>query len=82
MNEMNIPYLNPYMDVSPMNTPFEKPNTDMIDKKPISSPKMALAMAYVPDQPWETPYEVTEGLDRGTIFPSLDKPFLGGGKRI
>ena len=36
-----------------------------------------LAMAYVPFQMWEKPYEADVGLSRGTIFPSLDKPFIG-----
>jgi hypothetical protein len=38
---------------------------------------MALAMAYVPIQMWETPYDNMMALSRGTIFPSLDKPFTG-----
>ncbi len=36
-----------------------------------------LAMSYVPVQQWETPYDENTALSRGTIFPSLDKPFLG-----
>lgn len=36
-----------------------------------------LAMAYVPYQTWEEPYEDEVALCRGTIFPSLDKPFIG-----
>ena len=36
-----------------------------------------LAMAYVPYQVWETPYEEDVALQRGTIFRSLDKPFIG-----
>ena len=36
-----------------------------------------LAMAYVPFQMWEKPYEADVGLSRGTIFPSIDKPFIG-----
>lgn len=36
-----------------------------------------VAMAYVPYQQWETPYEAEVALSRGTIFPSLDKPFIG-----
>lgn len=39
---------------------------------------LPLAMAYVPFQPWETPYEAEVALKRGTIFPSLDLPFMGG----
>ena len=38
---------------------------------------LALAMAFVPRQIWETPYESETGFDRGTIFPALDKPFCG-----
>lgn len=37
-----------------------------------------LAMAYVPWQYWQQPVEPCEGLERGTIFAELDKPFLGG----
>ena len=36
-----------------------------------------LAMAYVPWQKWEMPYEPEVGFRRGTIFPSLDLPFIG-----
>ena len=36
-----------------------------------------LAMAYVPFQSWEKPYDMDAALSRGTIFPSLDKPFIG-----
>ena len=43
-----------------------------------------LAMAYVPfhkasptSEKWEKPYEADVGLSRGTIFPSIDKPFIG-----
>ncbi|MBS5166060.1 MAG: spore coat associated protein CotJA [Butyricicoccus pullicaecorum] len=34
-------------------------------------------MGFVPYQAWEKPYADDVGLSRGTIFPSLDKPFLG-----
>ena len=36
-----------------------------------------LAMAYVPVQSWERVYDLPTALARGTIFPSLDKPFIG-----
>ena len=39
--------------------------------------KLPLAMAYVPFQMWEKPYEADVALSRGTIFPSIDKPFIG-----
>ncbi|SEK83696.1 spore coat associated protein CotJA [Ruminococcus albus] len=38
---------------------------------------LAFAMAYVPFQPWEDPYEDDTALSRGTAFPCLDKPFIG-----
>lgn len=38
---------------------------------------LSLAMGFVPYQAWEKPYADDVGLSRGTIFPSLDKPFLG-----
>jgi len=37
-----------------------------------------VAMAYVPFQQWGETYEPAKGLERGTIFPDLDKPFLCG----
>lgn len=40
-----------------------------------------IAMAYVPVQQWETPYEAEEAFARGTVFPSLDLPFTGGAGR-
>lgn len=38
-----------------------------------------IAMTYVPMQKWEEPYNPAEGLSQGTIFPSLNLPFIGGG---
>lgn len=41
-----------------------------------------LAVPYVLPQVWEKTYEPAVALQRGTIFPSLDLPFLGiGGVR-
>ncbi len=36
-----------------------------------------IAMAYVPWQQPGTLYDADKGLSRGTLFPELDKPFLG-----
>ncbi len=41
----------------------------------------AIAMAYVPWQKWEDLLEPCKGLEHGTIFSQLDKPFLGKGGR-
>lgn len=37
----------------------------------------ALAMAYVPWQRWGQTYELKKAMCAGTVFPELDKPFLG-----
>ena len=42
---------------------------------------MPIAMAYVPWQKWQKLYEPSQGLEHGTIFGELDKPFLGKGGR-
>jgi hypothetical protein len=36
-----------------------------------------IAMAYVPMQTFQTTYDLTRGLEVGTIFPELHKPFCG-----
>ncbi|MBR4622527.1 MAG: spore coat associated protein CotJA [Ruminococcus sp.] len=36
-----------------------------------------IAMAYVPFQQWEKPYDPETALCRGTLFSALDKPFIG-----
>ena len=51
----------------------------------VTSPSLSelpLAMAYVPWQHFTGMYDLDEGLHYGTIFPELNKPFLGskGGK--
>lgn len=37
----------------------------------------ALAMCYVPWQHWDKIYDLEKALACGTIFPELNKPFLG-----
>ena len=39
--------------------------------------KMAPGMAFVPWQEWKDVYDMEKGLERGTIFEELDKPYLG-----
>ncbi len=41
-------------------------------KQPIS-----LAMAYIAMQQWNSLYPAELGMERGTIFAQLDKPFIG-----
>lgn len=38
---------------------------------------MSLAIAYVPWQYWNETYHLDKAMQAGTIFPELDKPFLG-----
>lgn len=40
--------------------------------------RFPVGMGYVPMQGWETPYSMDRGFRRGTIFPSLDYPFVMG----
>lgn len=37
-----------------------------------------IGMAYVPYQQWEEIYNAENGFCKGTVFPSLDYPFMGG----
>ena len=48
----------------------EQPGTEFPKEPPI-------AMLYVPFQQWRKVYEPMVGLDRGTVFEELDKPFIG-----
>ena len=41
--------------------------------------ELPLTMAYVPMQQYGNVYEVENALEKGTLFPDLDKPFLGRG---
>ncbi len=39
--------------------------------------KLPLTMAYIPMQCYKEAYGYEEALKNGTLFPELDKPFLG-----
>ena len=39
-----------------------------------------IGICYVPMQKWEQIYDEDTAFSVGTIFPSLNLPFLGGGK--
>jgi len=56
------------------------PETTKVKSNTVMTPfpkETPIAMAYVPFQMWEKPYDDAVGFVRGTIFPSLDKPFIG-----
>jgi len=37
--------------------------------------ELKLAQAYVPVQPYESLFPLDEALEKGTVFPSLYKPY-------
>jgi hypothetical protein len=39
--------------------------------------RLPLAMSYIPMQQFNTTFDLSKGLECGTIFPELVKPFLG-----
>lgn len=63
--------------------PPEKPQNELkFSNVPLD--KLPLTMAYVPMQQLGEVYSENDALDRGTLFPELDKPFRGkftGGNR-
>lgn len=63
--------------ITPPNVRPPEENGAPLPNDSIDPNLLSLAMGFVPYQAWETPYADDVGLSRGTIFPSLDKPFLG-----
>lgn len=59
-------------NVSPKEAAYE------LERTRNDMPGFQLAMAYVPWQCWGDQYCCDEALQRGTIFPALDFPFLIG----
>ena len=51
--------------------------TDTVYRQSPNIDNLPLAIAYVPPQKWQTTYDPNVALERGTIFPELDIPFLG-----
>lgn len=56
--------------------------SDCITDREIFSQPVPPAMAYIQWQKWENLYEPCKALECGTIFSSLDKPFLMKGGRL
>jgi hypothetical protein len=54
------------------------PMTPMMNEKSMCNPE--LGICSVPIQEWERLYDEDKAFSAGTIFPCLDKPFLGGGR--
>lgn len=47
------------------------------NRKDIFYDNVSIGMGYVPWQKWDNVYDLNKGMCAGTIFPCLDKPFLG-----
>jgi len=84
-DDQKIPTLTkPALPAPPVPNPVREPMPEppMPDAPPPSQAHgaldaMALGMAYVPMQKWSKLYDPDTALYRGTLFPDLDKPFLG-----
>lgn len=71
-------YFNPYF--SGFNSSDCENNSEENYKPTSPLPKNPVpAMAYIPFQQFSQPYSSNEGFKKGTLFPCLDKPFLGEG---
>ena len=64
-------------DIRDIITPRKAPDGSMNSCWIFTSQPISYGMAYVPYQSWEKVYDPTVALERGTIFPGLDKPFIG-----
>lgn len=58
-------------------TDLFKPSFLKADKRTALPEDAAVTMAYVPLQLEVITYEDEKGLENGTIFPALNKPFSG-----
>ncbi len=65
-----------FADTKHPKTPMATVDT-MLGNMPSCIDSMPLTMAYVPVQSFGVMYEPDKALCRGTVFPDLDKPFIG-----
>lgn len=69
--------MNNYTPTNPFRSsmPLTKSGLSALPENPVP------AMAYVPFQTDATTYDAMQALKVGTLFPVLNKPFLGSGRR-
>lgn len=72
MHDMDGMYMNDMSD-----TDMRKDDRHNMDSLTPFPKNTSVAMAYVPYQEWEKPYTDSVALSRGTMFPCLDKPYIG-----
>ena len=56
------------------------PNENKTYKNDVQYDAEIIGICYVPMQKWEQIYDEDTVYSAGTLFPALNKPFLGGGK--
>ena len=71
-NMRNYNRCQPHAPTPPVAIPCTCSHNDVLEG-------LALAMAYVQWQEWSVTYDLNKGLQRGTIWKDLDKPFTGKG---
>lgn len=74
-----IPSPVPMPSPEPMPTPTPMPVPPQIKPPAALCDDMVLVMSYVKMQQWDQTYEPETALERGTLFPELDLPFVGEG---
>lgn len=65
--------ISPSMSLPPVSFPMPPSRPDSCFERDYPA-----GMAYVPWQQWGQTYNLAQGLQRGTIFPELDYPFVMG----
>lgn len=63
------------------NPSFLKNEEKPVNKRPAIPCDATVTMAYIPLQGEAVTYDEEKALNSGTLFPSLNKEFLGGKKR-
>ena len=77
-NPMPCSVPNPMLNPNPPYAGSCRPDGRMEFRPPAGFDRYPIGMGYVPMQNWETPYPMGQGFCKGTIFPSLDYPFVMG----
>lgn len=73
----SMPPMPPMPSMPPMQ-PMPIRNQDCPDTSIGGMERYPVGMGYIPWQQWQQTYSLEKGLNRGTIFPDLDLPFMMG----
>ncbi len=73
-------FINPFLMMNPEGSAEPPMEPKMMPERMSPLPENpVVAMAYIPYQNMNKVYDDEQGLDTGTMFPELNKPFLGRG---